>query len=406
MPYATIREILSEVNAENPPAPEQFPDFNPEDVEAWSYFIYVYLDSSQSDFGRPLFLPKYSITGEFQYSFLLPEKNPFLSKHPPYDAGIKAAYLKKILDYIKVLTRGWVGRDKTSLIGKKQVMGFDLKGETADDRWTFFLGLYNRAMSARDVAWRKIMTYCATLIGKQDASKTRIIIPQMAILYSYVKAQWDAVFGQVANLVISSGYRTPAEQRALQVGRRNVETTHATGGTIDIHPDRDNILFAGSNKRFVFLGYLAWLCKVIGHSYLGKEPYTIAEITSNHLLHVSYTWLLYVGMEDEYKEILPEFVRPYNGELPHNTNTGALLREVQGPNRIDEHWNRFDEENFDLDALENGVDRLDPNGAVSASWMEGLLRFLENNEELLLEPDRQRLARINIDALPTHWALP
>lgn len=285
-------------------------------------------------------------------------------------------------------------------------MGFDLKGETIDDRWTFFLGLYNRAMQARDIAWRKIMTYCATLIGNQNASNTRIIIPEMAILYSHVKAQWDVVFGGVAGLVLSSGYRTTTQQQNLPPGRRNVETTHATGGAIDIHPDGASILFAGSQKRLVFLGYLAWLCKVIGYRELGKEPYTIAEIRDNRVLHVSYAWLLYAGMEDEYTEILPELVRPYDGELPHNTNTGALLREVQGPNQIDEHWNLFNEDNFDLDALENGVNSLDPNGAVSAAWIQGLLRFLENNEDLLLEPDQRRLARININVLPTDWTLP
>ncbi len=403
MPYATIREILSEVDAENPPAPEHFPDFNPTDIEAWAYFIHVYLDSSQSDFGRPSFLPKYTrATGGFQHGFLSQE-NPFAPRYPAnYDEAIKATYIKKILDYIKILTRkwGWVS------LKLESVMGFEIKADTDEGWWNFYRALYNRAMSARDVAWRKIMTYCATLIGNQNASNTRIIIPEMAILYSHVKAQWDVVFGEVAGLVLSSGYRTTTQQQNLPPGRRNVETTHATGGTIDIHPDRDSILFAGSDKRFVFLGYLAWLCKVIGHRELGKKPYTIVEITDNRVLHVSYAWLLYVGMEDEYKEILPESVRPYDGELPHNTNTGALLREVQGPNRIDEHWNRFDEENFDLDALENGVDRLDPNGAVSAAWIQGLLRFLENNEDLLLAPDQRRLARININALPTHWVLP
>jgi hypothetical protein len=34
MAYATIGEILSEVDAGNPPAPEQFPDFAPEDNKA------------------------------------------------------------------------------------------------------------------------------------------------------------------------------------------------------------------------------------------------------------------------------------------------------------------------------------------------------------------------------------
>lgn len=68
MPYATIDEILSRVDRRSPCPPGQFPDFDPEDLNAWAYFIYVYLDCSQADLrtwpsleparrGWPSFLP-------------------------------------------------------------------------------------------------------------------------------------------------------------------------------------------------------------------------------------------------------------------------------------------------------------------------------------------------------------
>ncbi|TKJ43140.1 hypothetical protein CEE36_05160 [candidate division TA06 bacterium B3_TA06] len=416
MPYATIREILSEVDAENPPAPEHFPDFNPTDIEAWAYLIHVYLDSSQSDFGRPSFLPKYTrATGGFQYGFLSQE-NPFAPRYPAnYDKAIKATYIKKILDYITILTRAWIGRDKISLIGQKQVMGFDLKGETIDDRWTFFLGLYNRAMQARDIAWRKIMTYCATLIGNQNASNTRIIIPEMVILYSYVKAQWDAVFGQVANLVISSGYRTPAEQRGLKVPH-SAQTTHAVGGTIDVQPDLSAILFTGQQKRFVFWGYLAWLFRVVGNDRLEKVPYTLVETRKgNNVVHVSYAYLLYTQMKDEYKAILPGFLLPYDGDLPHihdpKTGKAKVKAEMQGPNTIpaSKYWNTFNEGSFNFSRLgSDAVNNLTGAGAVSASWMAGFVKFLQKKEDLT-DLQKKKISRINLhhlDKVQSTWPLP
>ena len=72
MAYATIENILSQVSPKAPPDPSLFPDFDPQDMKAWAYFIYLYMDSAQGQFDelgystnlwqpgkRPIFLPVY-----------------------------------------------------------------------------------------------------------------------------------------------------------------------------------------------------------------------------------------------------------------------------------------------------------------------------------------------------------
>lgn len=416
MAYANIIEIKEKVNPEKPCAPEQFPDFNPEDVEAWAYFIYVYLDSSQRTFGRPGFLPKYRVSGQFEYGFLA-ERNPFAVKlASPYDAAVKASYIRQILGYVELLTRGWLKWDAFTLRLQRRVMGFEIKGNSDEELLKSYTALYKRAMKARDAAWRKIMTYCAALIGKQDSKNSRLILPEMTILYSYVKPKWNDVFGRVAGLVITSGYRTPAQQSGLAV-THSAQTTHALGGAIDVQPELSKIFFSASdirdNRRFVFWGYLAWLFRVIGFRELGKVPYTLVETDpGNNVVHVSYAYLLYTTMKGDYKQVLPGFLLPYEGDLPHTHSAGRTTpkAEMQGPNTVTagKYWESFDESTFNFDDLSNDVFKLTGAGAVSASWLSGFVNYLKNHKNLLDPQDQTKVDLINTGALDVQasWSLP
>lgn len=384
MAYAAIEEILSRVSPANPPPPSRFPDFAPEDLKAWGYFICVYLDCSSDGEGRPSFMPEYRReTGDARWNMWEDVCEPFRCIYGRNEAAVKGNYFKILLDYIKKLTAKWHDTAKRS--GK--ILGFDITEGN-------YAGMYGRAMQARNVAWQKIMTYSATLIGVQNAANSKIILPEIAVLYGKVKTAWDSVFGSVATIKITSSYRTPREQDLVPTARKNQETTHATGGAIDVQPNQDFILFAGNKKKFVFWGYLAWLFRVTGKAAFGKKPYTLVEETAgNEVVHVSYTYLLNKSAISEV--VTPELVRPYLGELPHEYKWSPnLLKEDLGPNAITNYWKDFDANTFTLDWLESNVGGLDPNGAVSAGWMSGFLTYLSNHGI-----EKEKVSRVQINML-------
>lgn len=390
MAYATIENILSQVSPEAPPDPSLFPDFDPQDMKAWAYFIHVYLDCTSRGEGRPSFMPRYfSDAGTVRWDAWDEIRDPFYKPYGhEFDASIKGSYIKILLDYIKKLTEQWYNAPKDSL----QILGFKVTPKN-------YPALYSRAMEARDVAWRKIMAYSAALIGVQDSANSRIILPEIAVLYGKVKYAWDSVFGNVASIRITSSYRTPREQDLVATTRKNPETTHATGGAIDVQPDWGNILFPWVDKRFVFWAYLVWLFRVTGQATFGKKPYTILE-KDNNVVHVSYTYLLNEMANSQY--VTPELVRPYRGDLPHESKTSAkLLKEDLGPNAITDYWEVFNANTFSLESLESDVARLDPNGAVSAAWMSGFLNYLREHG---IEQDK--VSRVNITSLGSQYGDP
>ncbi|MCK4232665.1 D-alanyl-D-alanine carboxypeptidase family protein, partial [candidate division WOR-3 bacterium] len=264
MPYATIDEILRQVPADNPGSPTGFPDFDPEDTKAWAYFVYVYLDASQSDgYGRPCFLPRYgrkagsgeSVWYENVIEWEGGAANPFKEKFAPdYDKMHRIGMIKLIFNYINNLVREWhYGYDGKS----DRKMGFYIKNRSRE----IYIEYLRRVDKARDVAWRKVMQYSGEMLYSYSRehvdSGTRqykvqaengeaLILPALALLFAKVNREWNEVFSQ--DLKITSGYRTFNQQQNLyeklkkeeeETGRKRyvaLHSTHVCGAAIDVVP--------------------------------------------------------------------------------------------------------------------------------------------------------------------------
>ncbi len=450
MPYATIDEILRQVPADNPGSPTGFPDFDPEDTKAWAYFVYVYLDASQSDgYGRPCFLPRYgrkagsgeSVWYENVIEWEGGAANPFKEKFTSdYDEMHRIGLIKLIFNYINNLVREWhYGYDGKS----DRKMGFYIKNRSRE----IYNEYLNRVDKARNVAWDKAMKYSAEMLYGHSESYNRgkrkyavqadtgeaFILPDLALLFFKVNCEWKKVFPW--ELKITGGYRTKTHQKRVYEKAQEGGTpaakhsAHVSGTAIDVVPKirfyRD--LDCGTN---IILGYLAWLFRRVarrdktyvhieyagnvsrqreesfeinGDKLLAVVPYTLVE--SGHTLHVSYIWLLRVmgatrnkeKDKKERKELLPPRVRPYSDDLANPEGKEAL-----GPKAFDPLFDSFDERTY-KSKLCGGVRQT---LGVSANWMKGLIEYVyPTREELVMLAAMIRTLEFYVSTMEKHISI-
>jgi len=379
MPYATIDEILSRVDRRSPCPPGQFPDFDPEDLKAWAYFIYVYLDCSQADLrtwpsleparrGWPSFLPKYDAsTGRIGD---VPPPESLDAAHRP---TVPFEKLRKILDYISYCMEVWREEPQTYQYPTR-ILGFLF------DDYDEYDYCFQRAKDARDVAWEKAMDYSARALypyadpnerpggpnvvaSGESGTDVAYILPDIASLFLEVNEEWNRTFNRsIHGLEIQSGYRT--QNWHEQVGTVR-QSAHVAGAAIDVLPKQRLINVLGLN---VCIAYLCWLFKRVAWKSpnfrrvtltdgqkVDVVPYTIFE--NNQTCHVSYAWLLCAAVNRNVrKDVLPNIVRPYNGDVPSNRN------EFGGPGRLHPLWGVSHRDRRDFRSLS-------PSGGVTAGWL-------------------------------------
>jgi hypothetical protein len=405
MPYATIDEILSRVDRSNPCPPGQFPNFDPEDLKAWAYFIHVYLDFSQGagwfvswnkrrEMEWPAFLPRYN------------EGSRRVDEPPPLGRLSHLEELREILGYISYCMEVW--RIKPPMSTK--ILGFSIDSD--DD----YNGCFQRAKEARDVGWEKAMSYSARELypyadpwergagrpnpvasGDRDEEGNDIayILPDIALLYLESNREWQQVFGDIGSgrIEIQAGYRTPDWHREIYRRIRGLEeppdlenipqSAHLAGAAIDVLPPQTFINAVGLN---ICIGYPCWLFRQVAwHSptfgrvtlsdgrTVDVVPYTIFE--NNQTCHVSFAWLLYAQyLEAVRRDVLAEIVRPYGGDV-----TTSNRAEFRGPGQLSPLWDDFDADNMNLD-------RLGGSAGITAWW---LARYIEHRINVVEEQNRR-----------------
>jgi len=396
MPYDTKAQIMQNATPQAPGNPrDHFSNFDPLDPEVWSYFIYLYLDASQSnDWGHPGFLPTFNrFTNSFSYAegYNI-ERHPLLNRYNAVDDKIiKSTVLRSILTYVQNLVTEWVSNQIDS--GTK--LGFRINSQATYD------GCLARVQEARDVAWEAAMKYSAeSLYEYADPTNTRgrtnvaqsddglaFILPDMTILFVEVYKMWREAFPGV-NLRILSGYRTEAHQRGMHNNPWAAPRSHhEEGAAIDVLPEAefyqafdDNAILGGENGRNMFMGYLAWLFRRVAERRLGtveingrqqvKIPHTLVE--NGNVLHVSYGWLLrLIGNQQTRQDILPSVVRPLNNDIIHPDGWEARV-----PGRLNPLLDYFNENSY-----RNQVDSLDRNGGVTSRWLFELITHILDDEE-------------------------
>ena len=406
MPYATIDEILSRVDRGSPCPPGQFPDFDPEDLKAWAYFIHVYLDFSQGTgwFASPV------ATRTMEWPAFLPRYNEGSGRvddPPPLARLSHLEELRKILGYVSYCMGVW--RIKPVIIlGSTTILGFSIDSDDA------YNGCFQRAKDARDVAWEKVMSYSARQLypyadpwerpggpnvvasgDQEDGEDVAFILPDITLLYLEANREWQQVFGDIGsgNIEIQSGYRTPDWHREIYQRIRHLEepprledipqSAHLAGAAIDVLPPQVFIDAVGLN---ICIGYLCWLFRQVAwnSSTFGRVtlsdrrtveivPYTIYE--GGNTCHVSFAWLLYTQyLEAARKEVLPEVVRPYGGDV-----TTSNRAEFRGPGQLSPLWNDFDADNMNLDRLRGSA-------GITAQWLAG---YIEHRINLVEEQNRR-----------------
>lgn len=419
MANATINQILAQVDPDKPCSPDQFPDFDPEDREAWAYFIYVYLFHSDSDeWNPPLFLPACQRRGwSKQVVFterLIVDPDPFRYVYSGDNDKInRLSCINRLLEYIDVLIKQWYyGYGARS----EYKMGFYIKNR---DR-AIYEKLLKRASLARDIAWRKIMQYSGELLYTYSQPHTNsdvrawkvqadngeaLILPRLALLFVKVNREWNQVFSQ--NLQISSGYRTYSQQKTLYDRLKEKEKKTGVKQHVALHSAHvccsaiDVIPTPGLCQHFecglnMFLGYIAWLFRRVarresqawvdvgyagnvsrqaeeynsafewaGMKLLSPIPYTIVE-PGNRALHVSYIWLLRaLGDADVRRERLPAFVRPYANDIPNPQGT-----EAKGPPAFNPYL-----DTFNVDTYKNDICRAKTTIGIAARWMYHFFKY-------------------------------
>ena len=341
MPYATIDEILSRVDRRSPCPPGQFPDFDPEDLKAWAYFIHVYLDFSQ---GVGWFV-SWNKRREMEWLAFLPRYNEGSGRVDDLPLLGRLSHLeelRKILDYVSYCMGVW--RIKPAIIpGATTILGFFIDSDDA------YNGCFQRAKDARDVAWEKVMSYSARQ------------------LYPYADE-------------IQSGYRTQNWHERVGTVR---QSAHCAGAAIDVLPPQVFIDAVGLN---ICIGYLCWLFRQVAwhSSTFGRVtlsdrriveivPYTIYE--GGITCHVSFAWLLYAQyLEATRREVLPEITRPYGGDV-----TTSNRAEFRGPGQLSPLFDAFDADNMNLGALSGSA-------GVTARWLAG---YIEHRINLVEEQNRR-----------------
>jgi len=420
MPYATIREILSEVDSENSPAPADFPDFDPEDLQAWAYFIYVYLDCSQADLrtwpsleparrGWPSFLPKYDAsTGRMGY---VPPPESLDAAHRPTAPFEK---LRKILDYISYCMEVWREEPQTYQYPTR-ILGFLF------DDYDEYDYCFQRAKDARDVAWKKAMDYSARALypyadpaergtgepnvvaSGERGTDVAYILPDIASLFLEVNEEWNRTFQNrsIHGLEIQSGYRTQNWQRRVS---RAGQSAHVAGAAIDVLPPRDFYqAFPFRERNYgqrISIGYLCWLFRRAAQNSpyfreivvlnrgqpnetrVPRMPKTLCEPGT---AHISFGWLLHaVGSRDVRQDVLPSVTRPYpvdanDPDAGTDVPTSRTRDEFQGPGQLNPLWDVFDPTQYatlNFGAISNQPDY---SGGISARWLAGFINEALNN---------------------------
>ena len=414
MPYATIDEILSRVDRRSPYPPGQFPDFDPEDLKAWAYFIHVYLDFSQGTgwFASPV------ATRTMEWPAFLPRYNEGAGRVddlPPLARLSHLEELRKILDYVSYCMGVW--RIKPAIIpGATRILGFSIDSD--DD----YNGCFQRAKDARDVAWEKVMSYSARRLypyadpwerpggpnvvasgDQEDGEDVAFILPDITLLYLEANREWQQVFGDIGSgrIEIQAGYRTQNWQRRVSRAR---QSAHVAGAAIDVLPPQvfmDCFPFQKDNygKR-ISIGYLCWLFRRAAQNSpyfreivvlnrgqpnetrVPRMPKTLCEPGT---AHISFGWLLHaVGSRDVRQDVLPSVTRPYpvdanDPDAGTDVPTSRTRDEFQGPGRLDHLWDVFDPTQYatlNFGAISNQPDY---SGGISAQWLAGYINEALNN---------------------------
>jgi len=392
MPYATIDEILSRVDRRSPCPPGQFPDFDPEDLKAWAYFIHVYLDFSQ---GVGWFV-SWNKRREMEWLAFLPRYNEGSGRVDDLPLLGRLSHLeelRKILDYVSYCMGVW--RIKPAIIpGATTILGFFIDSDDA------YNGCFQRAKDARDVAWEKVMSYSARQLypyadlwergagrpnpvaSGERGTDVAYILPDISLLYLEANREWQNVFGDIGSgrIEIQSGYRTQNWHERVGTVR---QSAHCAGAAIDVLPPQVFIDAVGLN---ICIGYLCWLFRQVAwhSSTFGRVtlsdrriveivPYTIYE--GGITCHVSFAWLLYAQyLEATRREVLPEITRPYGGDV-----TTSNRAEFRGPGQLSPLFDAFDADNMNLGALSGSA-------GVTARWLAG---YIEHRINLVEEQNRR-----------------